>query len=195
MFQKTTQRISDFFSRQSERGAEIWLFIISFAESSFFPIPPDFFLMPLTLKRPEKWWKYALNTTSASVLGALFGYMIGSLLFNTLGKWFIDLYNLGDYVIKVGELFKENEFLAIFSAAFTPIPYKVFTIAGGLFHINIPILIISSIVGRGGRFFAVAYLTKVFGKIIGEEVVFKYFNIFTWFIAIVVLIFLSISLM
>jgi membrane protein YqaA with SNARE-associated domain len=161
---------------------------LSFAESSFFPIPPDFFIFPLVMRKPERWFKMALIVTISSVVGGLFGYLIGFVFFEFLGKPLIAFYHLENQIQVVGNLFKQNAFLAIFTAAFTPIPYKVFTIAGGLFQINLFSFVIASILGRGGRFFAVSYASKFFGKRFGEVAI-KYFNWITALIAFVVIVF------
>lgn len=161
---------------------------LSFAESSFFPIPPDFFIFPLVMRKPERWFKMALIVTISSVVGGLFGYFIGFVFFEFLGKPLIAFYHLENQIQVVGNLFKQNAFLAIFTAAFTPIPYKVFTIAGGLFQINLFSFVVASILGRGGRFFAVSYASKFFGKRFGEVAI-KYFNWITALIAFVVIVF------
>ncbi|MFZ2832023.1 MAG: VTT domain-containing protein, partial [Minisyncoccia bacterium] len=139
------------------KNAKWWLFGISFAESSFFPIPPDVLLVAILMTRERvRAFYYAAITTAGSVLGGLFGYAIGYFLFQTVGVWLVQMYHLEVQIITVQKLFMDNAFFAIFVAAFTPIPYKVFTIAAGLFGISIPTFIIASILGRGGRFFAVA---------------------------------------
>ena len=99
------------------------LFILAFAESSFFPIPPDPILMNMTLAKPDRWKRYALITTLASVLGGIMGYVIGLALFESVGQWIIDTYNLQDEFTEIGEIFKDNGLVAIFAAAITPIPY------------------------------------------------------------------------
>lgn len=151
---------------------------LSFAESSFFPIPPDVLLMPLCLGNRKKAFWFATVCTIASVLGGLAGYLIG------WGAWEA----VSDYVYrwvpgfteakfnKVGELYQEYNFWIVFIAAFTPIPYKVITVAAGVFMINMPMFIVASVIGRGLRFFLVAGLMWKFGEPI---VVFidKYFNL------------------
>ncbi len=170
-------------------NATKWLCGLSFAESSFFPIPPDLYLMPIVIKNREKWWYYALITTVSSVLGGLFGYFIGWAFFETAGKALVSLYGLQDELVLVGSFFNKNAFLSIFTAAFTPIPYKVFTIAAGLFNLNLIVFVFASILGRGIRFFIVAYIMKIFGQKIGG-VVFKYFNLGSVILAIVIILFI-----
>ncbi len=137
--------------------AERYLAGLSFAESSFFPIPPDVMLAPMTLAKPKRGWRFATVTTIASVIGGLAGYAIGWLaldafkpLLMSLGYW--------DGYVRSTEWFVTWGFLAVLAAGFSPIPYKVFTIAAGALHMFLPAFILASIVGRGGRFFLVAGL-------------------------------------
>lgn len=167
-----------------------WLFLISFAESSFFPIPPDLLLMPIVARLRSKWWYYAAITTIASALGGMLGYLIGALFFNFVGTFLVKTYHLESELERVSLLFQQNAFWAIFTAAFTPIPYKIFTIAGGLFKINFFVFVIASILGRGMRFFAVAYLMKLFGGAVGR-LAFKYFNLLTLAVGIVIIGFIA----
>ncbi|MEX0748892.1 MAG: YqaA family protein [Candidatus Saccharimonadales bacterium] len=143
--------------------AEKALFGFSFTESSFFPIPPDPLLITMVMANARKWVRLALITTVASVLGALLGYFIGFALFETLGQPIIDSYGLQEDFDSVGESYERNAFITIFTAGFTPIPFKVFTIASGLFHVNIITLILASLLSRGGRFFIVAWLSQKLG--------------------------------
>src|SRR3989344_167097 len=172
--------------KSQTKSAPFWLGLLSFAESSFFPIPPDFLLIPILLAKQEKrWFFYSLLTTITSVIGGLFGYLIGFAFFELIGQKLVGLYELQDKVEYVGTLFKDNAFFAILTAAFTPIPYKVFTISAGLFKIDLPTFILASIVGRGGRFFAEGFALFLFCPRIAQ-VVYKYFNIFS-IIAIVII--------
>ncbi len=173
----------------SEKRSNFLMGALSFAESSFFPIPPDFFIFPLVMRKPERWLRIAIIVTVSSVAGGLFGYFIGFVFFEFLGKPLVALYHLENQIEIVGDLFQKNAFLAIFTAAFTPIPYKVFTIAGGLFEINLFSFILASVLGRGGRFFMVSYASKIFGKKFGEIAI-KYFNWITGLVAMAVIIFL-----
>src|SRR5690606_29160861 len=99
--------------------------------------------------KPAKWWKYALIVSLFSVLGGLFGYAIGFFFFDIFGQKIIDIYNLHDHFKAIGEAFDSATFISMFIAAFTPIPYKIFTIAGGFFMVNILQFIVASIIGRG----------------------------------------------
>ena len=140
---------------------------ISFAESSFFPIPPDVLQIALSVSRPKRAFWYAGVSAVASVLGGIFGWLIGYALWKSLGWIFLD-YVPGfsqknvDYV---GELYRANAFWWILMAAFTPIPYKVFTVLAGIFHQQVPLstLILASAIGRSARFFLVATAIYFFG--------------------------------
>lgn len=143
------------------------LFGISFAESSFFPIPPDVLQIALSISKPRRSFYYALVSAVASVLGAVLGWLIGCFLWATMSEFFLT-YIPGltqESIDKVGNWYGENAFLTILCAAFTPIPYKVFTISAGIFssHVSLPMLIAASILGRSARFFAVATCIFFFG--------------------------------
>jgi len=154
------------------------LFLIAFIESSFFPIPPDVLLIAMVVANRKKWIRRAAICTFGSVLGALLGYFIGWGLFETAGKFIVETYNMEAVVKMLGEKYAENAFLVVFTAAFTPIPYKAITITAGLFKISLFTLIIASIIGRAGRFFLVAGALRVFGKKISDSIE-KYFDIFS----------------
>lgn len=158
------------------KNAKVALFGLAFAESSFFPIPPDVLVIAMTVAHRAKWWFYASIATVGSVLGGVLGYYIGFALFQTIGQPIVDFYHLQKYFEIVQVKYNENAFLAVFTAAFTPIPYKVFTIAGGVFHINLATLIVGSLLGRAGRFFAVAFALNLFGDKISKAIE-KYFDI------------------
>jgi len=171
-----SQKLKDWAVRHLEEPKiSRWLFGLSFAESSFFPVPPDLFLLPAILKNPPRWAVYALNISIASVLGGMFGYLIGAFLFDFIGEPLIRIYHLESAFVKVAELFQQNAFWAVFTAAFTPIPFKVFTIASGLFKINPITFILASIIGRALRFFIVAFLIKKLGQRFSDTV-FRHFN-------------------
>ncbi len=139
------------------------LFWIAFAESSFFPIPPDVLLMALCFGARVKAMKYALVCTVGSVLGGIAGWFIGWGMWASVKGLFIPFVFSQQNFDLVGELYEKNAFLAIFTAAFTPIPFKVFTVAGGVFQVSLLTLILGSIVGRAGRFFIVAGLIRLMG--------------------------------
>lgn len=149
---------------------------ISFAESSFFPIPPDPLLIAMTTVKPHKYLKFAAICTIASVAGGLFGYFIGVTLFETVGKFIIDTYSLHSEFDLLEHRYTQNAFLTIFAAAFTPIPYKIITIAAGVFHVNIAVFVAASFLGRGARFFLVATLMHYFGKRYQDKIA-KYIDV------------------
>lgn len=146
------------------RQAPYALGVISFIESSFFPIPPDVMLMPMVLAQRAKAWLFASIATIASVLGGLFGYFIGAVLFETVARPIIEFYHYGESFATLQEWFAAGGLLLVFIAGFTPIPYKVFTIASGVVGLNLPIFILGSIISRGARFFLVAGLLYFYGE-------------------------------
>ncbi len=154
------------------------LFVLAFAESSFFPIPPDVLQIALSVAKPKKSFFYALISSIGSVLGGISGYFIGYFLFDSIGKLIIDALGYQAQFNYVGELYKSYAFLAILTAAFTPIPYKVFTIAAGFWKVGLMPLIAASVIGRSARFFLVAALFYFFGPKI-KEFIDRYFNILT----------------
>ncbi len=139
------------------------LFFISFIESSFFPVPPDVLLMAICFSAPKKWMKAAFWCTVASVLGGVLGWYIGWGLWEVCGQPIVRLYHGEEIMEKVKLLYDTYGFWGILIAAITPIPYKVFTIASGVFQFNLPLLILASVIGRGFRFFLVAGLIRAFG--------------------------------
>ena len=143
--------------------ATYWLAIVSFTESSCFLIPPDVMLAPMALAKPDKAWFYAGLTTIMSVLGGLLGYMIGSYAFQFIEPWIQSLGYMHAYQL-AETWFEQWGFWAIFLAGFTPIPYKIFTIASGVAGMALVPFIIGSTIGRGLRFFLVAALMYWGGK-------------------------------
>lgn len=137
---------------------------IAFIESSFFPLPPDPLLIAMSTGAPLRHLRFALICTTASVLGGLFGYFIGAVLFESVGMWVIETYGLHAHFSAIEARYTANAFSAVFIAAFTPVPYKLITIAAGVFSVNIPIFITASVLGRGARFFIVAELAARLGK-------------------------------
>ncbi|HEX9793207.1 MAG TPA: VTT domain-containing protein [Planctomycetota bacterium] len=146
-------------------GAEKALFGLSFAEASFFPLPPDPLLLAMGAGRPDRALHFALVTTVASVLGAMLGYAIGAFLHDTLGVWLLDLYDADRVVFdKITAWYEENGFLGILLAAITPIPFKVFTIASGILGYEFLPFLAASALGRSLRFFAEGLLLQFFGR-------------------------------
>jgi membrane protein YqaA with SNARE-associated domain len=139
------------------------LAFLSFAESSFFPVPPDVLLIALCFSTPARWFKLALWCTVASVAGGLLGYFIGWGLWETVGHPIVRMYN-GESVVEAVRAWYENYgFFGVLAAAVTPIPYKVFTIASGMMSFDLLQFVLASTIGRGMRFFLVAGLIRFFG--------------------------------
>lgn len=146
------------------RHAERWLAGISFAEASFFPIPPDVLLAPMCLAEPKKAFRYAFICTLASVAGALLGYAIGYFLFETIGQAILGFYGAEEKFAKFSGEFNEYGLVIVFLAGFTPLPFKVITIAAGATAMPLPVLILASAVSRAARFFLVAFLLWKWGE-------------------------------
>lgn len=162
----------------------IALFLIAFAESSFFPIPPDALLIALVLGSKTKAFKFALNTTIGSVLGGIFGYLIGYYVWWSSPGEFSGVANFffgyipsftHELFYDIQKLFEQYNFWIVFTAGFTPIPYKVFTIAAGAFDVNFIMFMLASIISRGARFFLVAALLWKYGEPI-KNFIDKYFD-------------------
>ena len=162
------------------------LFLLAFVEASFFFIPPDVLLIALCVGRPRKSLYFAGLCTVGSVLGGVFGYIIGYQLFELMGRPIIEFYEAGEAFRRVGELYRENLVLALGTAGFTPIPYKVFTIAAGAFAVPFVPFVAISAVSRGARFFLVAGLIRIWGPQI-RDFIDRYFNLLT-IVFVVVLI-------
>jgi membrane protein YqaA with SNARE-associated domain len=164
------------------------LFILALAESSFFPLPPDVLLIALGISVPRRALFYAAVCTAGSVIGGVIGYGIGYQFYDIAGKSIIEFYGVGDQFAYVGERYNESAFAAIAIAGFTPIPYKVFTIAAGVFKVPLSTLVMASLLSRAGRFFLVGGLIRLFGASM-KGYIERYFN---WLsIAFVVLLVLG----
>jgi len=150
--------------------------LVSFLEASVFPIPPDPLLMALCLGKPKRSLWYAAICSFGSVVGAVFGYMIGWGLWELVDNLFFTYVFSHNAFLYVSGRYEENAFIAILGAALTPIPFKVFTITAGVFKINLMILILASAIGRSGRFFLEAVLIYFFGEQI-KTFIDRYFNI------------------
>lgn len=150
------------------------LALISVAESIFLPLPPDLFLIPLSLLNPKLSFFYALITTLFSMMGGFIGYYIGKKGGKPIVKKFVSLEKLE----RVKTFYNKYDMWAILIAAFSPIPYKVFAVSAGLFDLNIKRFMIASLIGRGSRFFLIASLIYIFGPPI-KSILSSYFEIFT----------------
>jgi membrane protein YqaA with SNARE-associated domain len=169
----------------AHRHAERYLAALSFAESSFFPIPPDVMLVPMTLAQPARGWRYAAITTAASVIGGAAGYAIGWFgidaaipLIERMG--YLETYEMAT------QWFGRYGFLAILAAGFSPIPYKIFTIAGGALAMFFPGFVLASLLGRGARFFLVAGII-VYGGPRMEPLLRKYVDRIGWGLVVLIL--------
>lgn len=170
------RKIYDWTLRQARTPYAEWtLFGVSFAESSFFPLPPDVMLLPMCIADRVKALRFAAVCTIASVLGGLLGYAIGALLYETAGKWIIETYHLQAAFDKFHDGFNEWGVWIILAKGLTPIPYKLVTIASGVAHFPLLAFVLASIVTRGARFFLVAWLVMKFGAPI-QTFVEKYLN-------------------
>lgn len=158
---------------------------IATAESFVFPIPPDVLLIPLCLARPKRAFWFAALCTLGSVAGGVLGYLIGSALFEAVGAPILDFYNGAEAFDSLGRAFDENLVLALGTAGFTPIPYKVFTIAAGSFSVSFGAFVAISAISRAARFFLVAGLIRLFGEQI-REFIERYFGILTIVLAVAV---------
>ena len=151
---------------------------ISFVESSFFPIPPDILLIAMTVAVPALWIRFSFFCSIASVLGGMFGYFIGYQFMDLVGQRIVDFYHLQATFDKIGGLYNENQGWALAAAGFTPLPYKVFTLAAGTFKIDFPTFVAASTISRSARFFLVGFLIYKFGPPI-KALIEKYFNLFS----------------
>jgi len=164
------------------------LFCISFIESSFFPIPPDVLLIAMVVAVPALWLKFSLFCSISSVLGGMFGYFIGYQFMDLIGNSIVELYHLQHKFEKIGDLYNEHQGWAVAAAGFTPLPYKLFTLAAGSFKIDFSTFILASAISRSARFFLVGFIVYKFGPPI-KVVLEKYFNLFS--IVFFVLLFLG----
>ena len=159
------RRIYDWCIDAAHKPHALWILaIVAFAESSFFPVPPDVMLIPMSLARPQRAWLYAGVCTAASVLGGILGYAIGALLYDSVGHWLIQIYGYGDKVEAFRAGYAEYGAWIILLKGLTPIPYKLVTITSGFANYNIWLFVLLSIVARGGRFFVVAILLNRYGE-------------------------------
>ncbi len=163
-FRNLVQKTYDIMLDLSAKDhALLFLFIVAFVESSFFPIPPDIMLIPMILATPNKAWRIATTATVASVLGGYFGYGIGIFAFDLIAKPILEFYNAMEQFHEFENYYHEYGAWIVFGAGITPFPYKIITIASGVVHLDPIIFGIASVLARGMRFFLVAWLLKKFG--------------------------------
>src|SRR5438105_10061286 len=148
------KRIYDWCISAAHKPYALWIMgAVAFAESSFFPVPPDVMRIPLSLARPERAWLYASVCTATSVLGGMLGYAIGALLYDSVGHWLIQFYGLGGKVESFRASYAEWGAVIILVKGLTPIPYKLVTITSGFAGYNLGLCVLCSTAARGGRFF------------------------------------------
>ena len=171
------RRLYDWVLHWAQTPYSTWaLFALAFAESSFFPIPPDILLIALAVARPSHALKYALVSALGSVLGGCLGYAIGYEFMSAVGYKIVHFYGFEEKVAYIQGLYQRYDAWAVGIAGFTPIPYKVFTIAAGMFKINFGVFVLASMVSRSARFFLVGGLIYKFGPGI-QLFIERYFNI------------------
>lgn len=158
------RRMYDWCVAAAYRPAAAWIMgTVSFVESSFFPIPPDAMLVPMSLARPEKAYSYAFLCTWTSVAGGVLGYAIGALLYDSLGQWLITFYGLGTEVEAFKDYYAKWGAAIILLKGLTPIPYKLVTITSGFAGYNLLLFIVFSIITRGARFYMLAFILHRYG--------------------------------
>lgn len=171
------RKLYDWVLHWAETPYGSWaLFLLAFCESSFFPIPPDVLLIALAVAIPKRSFRYAMICSAGSVLGGCLGYLIGWQFMAGIGERIIAFYGLTQKIDYIQGLYMAYDAWAIGIAGFTPIPYKVFTISAGAFHINFMVFVIASLVSRSARFFLVGGLIYIFGPKI-KAFIDKYFNV------------------
>jgi len=159
------RRLYDWCITAADKPYATWLMgAVSFVESSFFPVPPDVMLIPMSLARPDKAWFYATVCTLTSVAGGVLGYFIGAVLYDSVGAWLIHLYGYGNKVEAFREAYAQWGTWIILIKGVTPIPYKIVTIASGFAGYNFFLFVLLSFVARGMRFFLLAFLVNRYGK-------------------------------
>ncbi len=158
------RRLYDWVVALADRPGAPWaLGLVAFTESSVFIVPPDVLLAPMALARPERAWRYAFICTMGSVLGGIVGYLIGHLLFDTVGLWILSLYGYADKVTTVKEAYAQYGAALILLKGLTPIPYKLVCIVSGALDYNFPLFVVLSLITRGARFYILAGLLNRFG--------------------------------
>lgn len=165
------KRIYDWCVAAADKPYALWLLaVISFAESSFFPVPPDVMLVPMALAKPQRAWIYAGVCTLASVAGGLLGYAIGALLYDSVGHWLIQLYGYGDKVEAFRASYAQYGAWIILLKGLTPIPFKIVTITSGFAGYNLGLFVLFSLITRGGRFYFEAVLLHRYGATIRHHI-------------------------
>jgi len=160
-----TKHVYDYtLNLAAKKNALLWLFVISFIESSFFPIPPDIMIIPMVLATPKQAYKIAGVALIASILGGYLGYAIGVFGFEVIARPLLNFYGYMDNFIKFENYYHEYGAWIVFGAGITPFPYKIITIASGVVRLDLVVFTIASILARGIRFYLIAWLLKRFGE-------------------------------
>lgn len=163
------RKLYDYVMDLADHPKALWILaIMSFTESSFFPIPPDVLLIPMVLAAPTRAWRIALVCSVSSLMGGLFGYAIGAYFFETIGQPIVDFYHLQAQFERFQSLYNEWGAIIVGVAGFSPIPYKVFTIASGVTGLDLVTFTVTSAISRSARFFLVAWLLWKYGEPIRE---------------------------
>jgi membrane protein YqaA with SNARE-associated domain len=188
------QRLYDWTINLASRPYATWALAgVSFAESSFFPVPPDALLVPMCLARRDRCWTFGCVCTIASVIGGMLGYAIGYYLMATLGAWIVSAYGLGDKIEVFQAAYREWGLWIILIKGLTPIPYKLVTIASGAAHFNFLVFVLASIATRGTRFLLVAGLLRRYGARM-RGFIERRLNLVTWlFLAALILGFIAVT--
>ena len=181
IFKKTYTKTIELSAKPA---ASFYLFLLSFTEASFFIVPPDVMLAPMCLAQPKKIWRLTLIAIVGSVLGGALGYFIGMFGFNFVQPY-IEQYGYQSHYDLAMQWFDDWGFWAIFIAAVTPIPYKIFTIAAGVLMMNLPLFLIASFLGRGLRLFGVACFVKFFGDRV-DLLIQRYINQLGWSLTVII---------
>lgn len=184
MFRRLYEWILDLAGRPSAPYA---LGVVSFAESSFFPIPPDAMMVPMAVSRPDRVWLYATVATVCSVLGGLLGYAIGALLFDSVGQWLFNLYGLSDKAKTFQDSYAAYGHWVILLKGLTPIPYKLVTITSGFAHYDLFWFVVLSFITRGARFFLLAAVLRRYGVSI-RTVLDRHLNVVAGIFAAIVIL-------
>ena len=172
-------------SLSKSKHAELALVAVAFAESSFFPLPPDLILVPMAVAQPKKAWWYALLCTIASVAGGVLGYGLGALAYDTIGRWIIHLYGYEEKMEAMRAFYQQWGAIFILVKGVTPIPFKLVTIFSGLFGYSFPLFIVLSLITRGARFFIFAAALNHFGDIVRVKLE-EHFGLFVGGLAAIV---------
>lgn len=172
--EETLRRSHQWFSEKANTAhARVWLAVFSFTESCVFFIPPDPLLAAMVFVHEHRWVRYTIITTAASIAGAVFGYVVGAVLFELIGTRLIELYGLQEHMEQASALINESVFVFTLTAAFTPIPFKVAVLGAGFAKANFIAFFIAVVIGRLARYAFIAYVAKVFGA--HAEHIFKKF--------------------